>query len=166
MTVRYAAYGSNLHPLRLKNRISSARFVTTSVLDTWSLHFHKRSKDGSGKCNILSGESGVHVAIFEISAADKLALDAIEGLGFGYGEVALSIPDVGDCFAYVAADSHIDDSLLPYDWYKELVLIGARTHRFPAEYQKRIDSIPARRDPHPTRSVENWKIVDVVKAGS
>ena len=106
----YAAYGSNLHPLRLTERISSAQLVTTSFLPNWSLQFHKRSNDGSGKCNILSGGDGIHVAIFDISAADKLVLDSIEGLGVGYSETLLSVPDIGTCVSYVAEQSYIDDS--------------------------------------------------------
>ena len=164
--MRYAAYGSNLHPLRLTDRISSAQLITTGLLPKWSLYFHKRSNDESGKCNIVAGGDGAHFAIFEISAKDKLTLDKIEGVGFGYSEIILCIPDVGDCVSYVAEDSHIDNSLRPYDWYKELVLIGARIHGFPEDYLKRIESIRALRDPDPSRRVERWKTVELVKDGT
>jgi hypothetical protein len=160
----YAAYGSNLHPLRLAERISSAQLVATSFLPDWSLHFHKRSKDGSGKCNILPGGDGIHIAIFDISAKDKLVLDDIEGLGLGYSETLLNVPGIGDCVSYSADESHIDDSLDIYDWYKELVLIGAQAHGFPEDYLNRIRSRPARRDPDPIRRVKNWKTVELVKA--
>lgn len=162
----YAAYGSNLHPLRLAERISSARLVSTSFLPDWSLHFHKLSKDGSGKCNILSGGDGVHVAIFDISAADKRVLDSFEGLGAGYTEKLFRVPNVGDCVSYVAEQSYIDDTLIPYDWYKELVLAGARKHHFPDNYLDRISLIPACQDPDSDRRVDRWKIVELVKSGT
>jgi hypothetical protein len=162
----YAAYGSNLHPLRLAERASSAKLMATSFLPDWSLHFHKRSNDGSGKCNILAGSNGIHVAIFDISAEDKLALDEIEGLGRGYSQASLSIPGIGDCVTYVAQRSHIDGSLAPYDWYKELVLMGARVHGFPDDYLNRIRSLPARRDPDPERRVKRWETVELVRAGT
>jgi len=38
----------------------------------------------------------------------------------------------------VAASTHIDASLVPYDWYKEMVLLGARYHGLPAEYVAKI----------------------------
>ena len=161
--MRYAAYGSNLHPLRLGKRLSSARLITTALLPGWSLHFHKRGDDKSAKCNILAGGSGVHCAVFEISIQDKLVLDRIEGVGFGYSEIMLSIPAVGDCASYVAKESHIDDSLLPYDWYHELVLVGAHTHRFPDDYLKRIKSRQALPDPDPNRRTEEWKTVEMIK---
>jgi len=161
----YAAYGSNLHPLRLVERAPSARLVTTSFLPNWSLRFHKRSKDGSGKCNILLGSDGIHVAIFDMSVEDKLALDKIEGLGSGYSELLLEVPDIGDCISYTAQESHIDGSLVPYDWYKELVLMGARVHGFPDNYVDQISSRPTCEDPDPDRRNNRWKTVEMVKGG-
>ncbi len=162
----YAAYGSNLHPLRLSQRIASARLVATRFLPDWSLHFHKQSEDGSGKCNILRGGDGVHFAIFDVSAADKLVLDRIEGVGVGYSNASLKVPGLGDCATYAAQPSHIDDSLTPYDWYKELVLTGARLHGFPDKYLERIESTKAHADPHPERRIQSWKTVDWVKSGN
>ena len=150
----YAAYGSNLHPLRLAKRIESAEFVGTSFLSDWSLHFHKRGADGSGKGNVLSGGEGVHVAIFEISADDKLILDGIEGVG--YTATVLEVPTFGDCASYVADESHIDGALEPYDWYKELVKMGARAHGFPANYVSRINAITACQDPDSERRARQW----------
>ncbi len=162
----YAAYGSNLHTVRLADRVSSTRFLGTAFLPHWSLHFHKRSKDDSGKCNILPGDNGVYLAIFEISAEDKLVLDKIEGLGDGYSELSLSIPDVGNCASYTAEDTHIDDSLRPYDWYKELVLAGAKFHGFPDNYLNAIERVQALRDPDFQRSANRWETVERVKAGA
>ena len=164
--MKYAAYGSNLHPLRLSERIASAQLVATVFLPDWSLKFHKRSKDQSGKCSIRSGGDGVHLAVFEISRADKITLDKIEGLGSGYAEIAVCIPDFGRCVSYAATESHIDESLRPYDWYKELVLSGARFHGFPDDYVDQIESVPAIDDPDPVRRLREWKTVERVKAGT
>jgi len=101
-----------------------------------------------------------------VSAEDKLTLDRIEGVGVGYSEISLCVPDVGDCVSYVAEESHIDDSLQPYDWYKELVLIGARFHGFPGDYLNQIESIHALDDPSLRRRLREWKTVEFVKAGS
>ena len=164
--IRYAAYGSNLHPLRLTKRISSARLITTGLLSGWSLHFHKRGDDKSAKCSILAGVGEVHCAIFEVSAKDKLILDRIEGVGFGYSQAMLTIPGVGDCLSYVAEDTHIDNSLLPYDWYHELVMIGAHTHGFPDDYLKQIELEQSLHDPDPNRSAREWKTVEMVKGAT
>lgn len=162
----YAAYGSNLHPRRLTQRIASARLITTTFLPDWSLHFHKKSQDGSAKCNILRGDNGVHVAIYDITAEDKLVLDRIEGAGVGYSSASLSIPGLGDCTTYTAQPSHIDNSLAPYDWYKELVMMGARAHGFPDNYLACIASTVAHPDPDANRRRQSWGIVDWVKSGN
>jgi gamma-glutamylcyclotransferase len=164
--MRYAAYGSNLHPLRLSERISSAKLIGTSFLPDWSLRFHKRSLDKSGKCNIVSGSSGIHIAIYDISIADKTTLDKIEGLGSGYVEISLAVPDIGECKAYAAEDSYIDNTLDPYDWYKELVLIGARAHNFPVEYIDKIDAVIACPDLDSRRSADRWITVEKVRVGT
>ena len=161
----YAAYGSNLHPLRLMARIASAQLAGTGFAAGWRLDFHKRSTDGSGKCSIFPDGEGIHVAVFEISTADKHVLDGIEGLGAGYAETVLSIPGFGNCATYVAEPSHVDAALHPYDWYRELVLLGARYHNFPARYLDPILALQTLPDPDPVRSNNNWKTVQWIRAG-
>ena len=158
----YAAYGSNLHPARLLKRTPTARLLGTACLPDWSLGFCKRSKDASGKCTIRPGSDGVHVAIFELSAADKQVLDEIEGLGNGYSEILLDVPGFGNCFSYVAESSHIDETLRPYDWYRELVLAGARLHGFPDDYVQRLEAVPTTADPDGERAARRWALVEKV----
>lgn len=161
--MRYAAYGSNLHPGRLALRIASAQLIGTAYLPDWSLRFHKRSVDASGKCSIQQGRRGVHFAIYDISAADKQVLDGIEGAGSGYAEISLVMPTYGRCFSYTASETYIDDTLEPYDWYRELVLAGARLLDFPQDYVSAIASVSACRDPESSRRQEMWDLVDLIQ---
>ena len=161
--MRYAAYGSNLHPARLARRIRSARQIGTGFVPGWSLKCHKRSKDGSAKFNIVAGGAGVYVAVFEMHAGDKGVLDDIEGVGVGYLTASLSVPGFGDCATYLADESYVDESLRPYAWYKKLVQLGARAHRFPRHYLQMIDAIPARRDPDAVRAAANQRIVEAIE---
>jgi hypothetical protein len=110
----------------------------------------------------LAGGDGVHVAVFEISADDKLILDEIEGAG--YSAALLKVPQFGDCVSYVADESHIDGTLEPYDWYKKLVLIGAQTHGFPATYLNRIDLVGTCRDPDSDRRKEQWASIQHIES--
>lgn len=161
--MRYAAYGSNLHPVRLRERVASAQFISRGFVPDWGLCFHKRSKDGSGKCNIVPGHTGIHVAVFDISVEDKVELDAIEGIGSGYLHLDLQVPGIGVCATYAAADTHIDDTLLPYSWYRELVTLGAETHRFPAEYVNAIAAMPCCEDPDEARRSKNLETIASMK---
>lgn len=166
-TYRYAAYGSNLHPDRLRKRVPSAELCGTGFLPDRELHFHKSSwKDGSGKCNILAGASGVYVSIFEISESERTTLDQFEGLGFGYLHELIEIEGFGVCSTYVADPSAIDNSLSPYDWYKEYVLRGARFNRFPAAYLAALEAVVAGEDPDRTRSGREWKSIEKLASGA
>lgn len=162
-TVLYAAYGSNLHPQRLQARTASAQLLDTAYLSDWSLRFHKRSIDRSGKCSIEMGSSGVHVAVYEMNAADKALLDGIEGAGEGYVAATIEVPGFGHCATYLAAESHVDDALVPYDWYRELVLLGCRHLALPDDYVRRIERVTVRPDPEPERHAANWRIVEMLR---
>ncbi len=161
--MRYAAYGSNLHPARLCRRIASAQLIGISYSPDWSLRFHKRSVDASSKCSISFGSDGVHFAVYDISEGDKEILDGVEGVGSGYDVIDLQVPDFGRCFSYKASDTHIDETLEPYDWYQALVLVGARALGFPDGYVKRIASVTATNDPDADRRREMWRLVDSIE---
>jgi len=74
---------------RLRERVPSCEFVTTAQLLGHQLRFHKRSNDKSSKCDAFHSGADTDIiwgAIFNISAAEKKALDNAEGLGSGYNE--------------------------------------------------------------------------------
>ena len=158
--IRYAAYGSNLHPVRLAERIPAARLLGTGYVRGWSLHFHKRSEDGSGKCNITTPGDGVYVAIYEMHESDKRKLDEIEGVGTGYRDATIHIPEFGHCHTYLGSSSYLCNDLAPYDWYKEMVLLGCRKLVFPDSYTSLVDAVSASRDPDETRSQRQWQTVE------
>ncbi len=157
----YAAYGSNLHPLRLSLRLPGSRFLGAATVADRQLCFHKRSVDKSGKCNITVGTGRVYVAIYELDRYEKSQLDQIEGAGAGYTIETIDVPGFGECFTYIAELSYIDDSLLPYSWYKSLVLAGCKALAFPADYLIMIDKIPTIDDPDEKRHADNMKIVEL-----
>lgn len=160
----YAAYGSNLHPLRLRLRLPEVVFAGTAAIDGQKLRFHKRSIDQSGKCNIVGGNGRVHLAMYELSVSEKAELDRIEGAGSGYSVETIDVPGFGECFTYIATASHIDDELRPYSWYKELVLAGCDALRLPTDYIAMIRKIAAIADPDTTRHASNMKIVEQARS--
>jgi len=158
----YLAYGSNLHPKRLAQRVPSARAIGTVSLSGWSLRFHKRGRDQSGKCNLVRTgcpEDIAHGAIYKMAAAERLHLDLAEGLGQGYEIAWLELASFGRVFLYQAAASHVDEHLVPYTWYRSLVLAGAAHHGFPSEYLASIETVGARRDPDPNRHQSHLEIL-------
>ncbi len=69
--------------------------------------------------------------LFVVQAPEIPALDRAEGLRKGYHK---STPEVlaetgaTPCFLCLADENAIDDSLKPYDWYKQVIVIGAKEH--------------------------------------
>lgn len=152
----YYAFGSNMLNRRLQLRVPSADPVSKAVLPGYELKFHKQSNtDGSGKCSIQKKEgSKMYGVVFEIDKDEKTLLDRAEGLGTGYKirevEVQISGRPI-EAFTYVATESHVDDSLRPFRWYKELVLAGAEQHQLPEWYINQIRQVEAVEDPNQKR---------------
>ncbi len=163
--MRYLAYGSNLHPTRLRERVASAELLGTARLQGWQLRVHKRGQDGSAKCNVVLGPDAVHVAVFEMAAGDKPTLDRVEGLNRGYRERWLCLPDYQECFFYQASDGYVDDRLLPFTWYKQLVLLGCERHGFPRNYVDDIRAMPDRMDRDQQRHAKNMAMVEKIRRG-
>lgn len=164
-TVHYLAYGSNLHPLRLAARVPSARAVGVVEMPGRLLAFHKRSVDGSGKCLIYTEQGEHHKmygVLYEFDAREKANLDALEGSGKGYREQFVQFPLNGQTYTpyiYVAESTHIDPTLIPYHWYKNLVLAGARYHNLPAQYVAAIEATPSKADPDAKRNQDNENLL-------
>lgn len=159
--LHYFAYGSNLHPLRLRERVPSATLIGVVEARSRKLAFPKRGKDLSGKCNIY--ETGnkkdvVYGVLYEMDIKDKPNLDRAESKGYGYNERTVSFTLNGRSympFTYIADDKYIDDSLFPYVWYKQFVIAGARYHSMPKEYIVWLDSFTSVADPDNKRNSEN-----------
>ena len=150
--ITYFAYGSNMCPARLGSRVT-ARILGVAILPMHSLRWHKHSRDGSGKCDaFFSGNSTDELlgVVYELADDQKTELDRIEGLGKGYVDkkVEVHLNGVGkrQAVLYAATADSIDPEAIPYDWYKEHVLCGARDHRLRQDYVDRIRAIPSKPD--------------------
>ena len=153
--LHYLAYGSNLHPLRLRQRVPSCRLLGKVELKGYRLAFHKRGQDNSGKCNLVKTKQlihAVHAAIFHFHADEKILLDAYEGGGYRSEETTISLN--GNrlrAYMYLAEPECIDHQLHPYHWYKQLVLRGAQYQGFPKNYLDAIVRVRSEEDPDPSR---------------
>ncbi len=136
---RYFAYGSNMHPLRLGQRLPSARRVGVYALAGHALRFHKVGKDGSGKCDAFrTGLAADRVlgVLYEIDAEEEATLDRLEGLGIGYRKATARLSNAAgaSALAFTYEAIRIDATLRPFSWYKQHVLEGAREAGLNADY--------------------------------
>ena len=148
-TYLYFGYGSNMSTERLRGRAPTARPRSVGRLLRHTLRWHKLGRDGSGKCDIEPTDtpSVVWGVLFDVAWDEKPALDAAEGLGFGYFEKEVRIvTEDGECLAltYHANLDRIDPALRPHDWYKDYVVSGAREHGLPADYIRELEQVEAR----------------------
>lgn len=164
----YFAYGSNMHPARLRERTPSCRRVGVATLPGFALRFHQVSVgDGSAKCNVLeTGEhvDRVHGVVYRIPAVERPALDAAENLGVGYRIRHLDVHMDGETrsvFCYVAVEGTIDDQARPYRWYRDIVLHGARQHAFPEAYLAAISGEPVSEDPDDARTARHQQLLAI-----
>jgi hypothetical protein len=168
VSVLYFAYGSNLHPLRLTERISTADLQGTGHVLGRRLAFHKKGKDGSGKCDAAQAADSERVigALYVVDSCQWSTLCGIEGVGSGYEEVTVSVErDDGQVAArtFIAQPDSVDSSLAPFDWYHALVMEGARFHGFPNDYTEQIDAVHSFVDPDSERAANNWSLVEKMR---
>ncbi len=145
------AYGSNMSSARLKARVPSARKLGRGALHQHRLRFHKRGADGSAKANAFyTGDTAdiVHGVLFEIDENELQDLDRAEP---GYERSSLNIDVVSgagpsSADVYRAKPESIVETLLPFDWYLQLVITGAHEHGLPDDYCTQLQSIKSTPD--------------------
>lgn len=163
----YFAHGSNLWTPRLEHRVGPVLALGVGVLDGFALRWHKRSSDGSGKCDVVAiAGAQVWGVLYDVAAHQMQTLDTVEGVGHGYErDETLSVTHNGAVVpvsTYRAQPAHIDGALLPFDWYHALVLAGARRHTLPRAYIAAIARQPVRADPDVARAARESAWLDAI----
>lgn len=139
---------------RLERRVGQVELLGKAKVRGRRLAFHKRSGDGSGKCDIpLAGASGevVHGVVYEVPEAAIEHLDRFEG---GYERTSLEVDLSGtptQAHAYLAHPRNVDHLVRPYDWYLQLVHAGSRQHGLVEQYRSTFEEVLDQPDPHPHR---------------
>jgi len=152
MNILYFAYGSNMKSDRFLARIPSAKIVGPACVRNKRVVTNKKSKDGSAKANLVDHEGfetwGV---LYQISDSDLEKLDRIER---GYIRTYLTAwTSKGNPVEVVTYTSQeLADNAIAFDWYKKLILDGAKEHGLPDNYQIYLQSLPSRPDPTKKRS--------------
>lgn len=165
MNITYFAYGSNMHLGRLTHRVGEVKSHSLAQLKGYRLEFHKRGKDGSAKCDAFytgNKKDGVFGVLIELDPSQKMRLDYFEGLGNGYNECVIDAKTATgtiEAVTYTAQRQYIDPGLRPFEWYKLLVIEGAKQHGLPPRYISLIENMPHIDDPDPERDQKNCSIL-------
>jgi hypothetical protein len=101
--------------------------------------------------------------LFNIDYNEKSLLDKAEGLGLGYNENTLIFLDqLSNSYSarvYIADSNSINNHLLPFDWYKELIVTGGIQNKLPADYISQLQSFVCVPDPDEARRLKNYSIL-------
>jgi hypothetical protein len=62
-------------------------------------------------------------------------------------------------YTYLAAPAALDDTLRPFDWYRDLVVAGARLLGFPPAYVVRVEIVAVEADPDDARAAEHTQLL-------
>jgi gamma-glutamylcyclotransferase len=168
----YFAYGSNMLRERLLARVPGAKWLGVAHCDGRQLEFHKKSIDGSGKCDIpQTGNNAdkVYGVLYDVPRSQKPDLDEAEGLGQGYNDEKIEVQfhdgQTKSAIAYFASPDAKKSGLIPYDWYLCLVLEGAKQNGLPDGYIASIAGVKAIPDPKPGRKTRIEALEALRKAG-
>ena len=166
--MKYFAYGSNMSLPRIRARLSKCELLGVYQLTAHQLKFHKKSHDGSAKCDAFyTGDTADYLfgVLLEIGQQDKQRLDEIEGLGAGYAEKRVELSDDTGrkvkAFLYYA--THIDPNLSAFDWYHYHVITGAREAHLPANYIASLLQVPQQIDSDRARFAKELSIYQTEK---
>jgi len=150
---------------RLKSRTPSAHRLGVFELPGHKLKFHKIGKDGSAKCNaFFTGIEAdiVEGVVFEIEPCEVVTLDNAEGLGKGYDKLNVRVTSKQgvklEVFLYFA--TNMDDSLLPFSWYKRHVIEGAKSAGLSDSYISEIMDITTINDLDSSRESRELEIYE------
>lgn len=140
MSKFYLAYGSNLNIRQMKIRCPNAEPVGTAVINGYGLLF-KGSKTGAYLTIEKAENSAVPAAVWKVSEADELRLDAYEGYPNFYCKTEMELPvemfangenKMLTAFVYIM---HEDRPLgIPSNLYVRTCIEGYRSFGFDLKY--------------------------------
>lgn len=150
----YFAYGSNLDPLRKKQRTGPIREARKARLSGYRLAFNKRADDGGVYANVVCQPgSEVWGIVYRCNHEALASMDIHEGVSGGhyercYIEVEVTGGEIVQAITYVSGAIFICPDEQPTEEYLERIIRGAKCQGLPDRYIKQIKAIAAGMDPN------------------
>lgn len=174
--MKYFAYGENMLSLQLRSIVPDAVPCQVGKIMGYKLFFHNRGpEDASGKCNIVpvnDPSCEIFGVLYDIPTHHRYLLDKAEDLGYCNQEIILKVfPVENAChvsetglfaFTYVAHKDNIFEDLVPFAWYKDRVIQGAREHHLPLDYIHRLEQYACVQDPNSQRANKQKRSLAII----
>jgi len=132
---------------QMSERVPLAKVVGRARILNRRLVCNKRSKDGSGKANLVHSPGDVVWGVlYEMDESGLPKLDKAEG---GYRRVEVEVLDEQGCpiVAQTYVSKKLTDDTRAYEGYKKLILNGAREHQLSKKYIEDLESVPTKPEP-------------------
>lgn len=161
------SYASNLHPGRLKSRLGKVERIGLAKVAGYRLDICVKGGDKSAKATLIeTGNTQDEVwGILTSHTAEQIHhLDKLEGTGFNYERVALSVEKESGskvkAWAYVGKSEYFDKTLKPFEWYLQYIRQGAKEIGLPPAYRMRFDEFRAMPDHDVERNTMHMQILN------
>lgn len=146
----YFGYGSNINLLALNAKGVFPKSSTSALLNGWKLQFNVQHwfKHEGGMANIEKTNNNkdiVEGVLHLCEDANLKPLDQLEAFGIGYDRIKVKVNTKAvniEAFAYVGLPAVIDNSLLPTERYKKIILKGAIKHNLSRLYKDKLKKQP------------------------
>lgn len=158
--MKYFAYGVNMLTPKMLSIVTFAQSVGIAELSGYRFEFNKKShKDESGHANIVATQNPkdkVYGVVYEFSDSNKEALELAENVPYGYHAQAVQVVcqrQRMEVITYLADNvQFLKEGLLPFSWYKAMIVKGAKDHELPKSYIQFLEAFSAGEDSDQARA--------------
>ncbi len=142
------AYGSNLCPDRLAERVGEPLACERGAIPGFELRFNKHAQGGGAVCANIAwagGSAACPAVAWKLTREQIETLDLYEGAPVHY--LRMTLPFEGEergrriCQVYVARHDHIDQSLPPAEAYVAHIRRGYEWHGFGEASRQHLDAL-------------------------
>ncbi len=146
---KYFAYGANMSPELMRELCPAAECLGPVRLAGYRLAFTRRSvRSGTGVADVLPDPRGeTWGVLYDLDQPDRRTLDAKEGLGWAYEQLAVTVVDSSgeehNAVTYTVRRKE-QREIEPSAVYIDEMVRAARARGLPAAYLERLEALSAR----------------------
>ncbi len=143
--LRYFAYGSNMHPVQMRERCPESRLLGTAHLAHYLLQFNKMGMDQTAKANIIPSRDSKDRVFGVVYHMTQREFDQLDPFEKGYRRIEVPVlfnQKVLSCLTYTAQENYLRSNIVPKTDYLKRILEAARHHEFPPEFFRYLEEFP------------------------
>ncbi|MBW4890942.1 gamma-glutamylcyclotransferase [Mucilaginibacter sp. HMF5004] len=148
------AYASNMNMEEFRENIPLAQKLCNAYIPGYEFCFNKSGDDLSAKANIqpsTNAAAKVWGVLISIPEEQEEHFHENEELDLVQMKCMCSDGEMKEAAVLISKPHAINNYLLPYDWYKQKIVVFAKMGKLPEEYIKQLERMEAKIDPDTKR---------------